>query len=356
MGFYISQTELNVNYRTKRKIYALVITIAVLGMLEIGARIARVNHPDWFSMRYNGTYMFPDERLLWKMPPGTYREMGVTIEINSLGMRGAELAVPKPADTYRLLFLGDSSVYGDGVEQDKNFPSLTGGILSAKWGRPVEIANAALPGYSSIQARIYFENYVDRIDPDGLVVATIWSDVMGRAMSDKQLFDDFDKLGYRFVKSTRELFRYSALFCLLETQIETVKPPKANHIIDWTSIVRGDPEVNSPRVSTESHLANLLFFGEQCRVRGIEIYYLILPYDKDMAGEKDPLVEKYRDNFRRAASAFDVPTADETTVFAEQPRELDSTWFIDGLHPSVTGHELIAESLAEVILKAHSRQ
>lgn len=337
--------------RTKRKIYALVALVIFLGGLEVGSRVLQSSHPDWFTLTYGESYMFPDEKLLWKMLSGDYIENGVKVHINSIGMRGPELSPQKPEGTYRLLFLGDSSVYGDGVPEQNAFPFDVGKILQKSWGRPVEIANGSLPGYSSTQSRILFEMYVDRINPDAVVIATIWSDYIGRQLTDKELYEKFSTLGFRFSDSSRKFFRASSFFQLLEVWVESKKPFPESHIIDWNSVIRGNHGLNKPRVSMEDHVKNMVSICKQCFARDIDPYLLILPYNQDMMGQVPSIIKGYRENFSTVGRQFGIVPVDMPSFFSKYSPSRDPEFFIDGLHPSSRGHHIIAEKIAEKILE-----
>ena len=64
----------------------------------------------------------------------------VPIRVDALGMRATESAV-QTAAAQRVLFLGDSMVFGNGVTADEAFPALVGKSLGVTAG------NAGVPGY-----------------------------------------------------------------------------------------------------------------------------------------------------------------------------------------------------------------
>ena len=80
--------------------------------------------------------------LLWEMTPGTRQEMGATVTVISLGIRGPEILTTKPAGTRRVLVMGDSSVYGHGIDDDKVFSQL----LDVQFGPTIEVLNVVVPG------------------------------------------------------------------------------------------------------------------------------------------------------------------------------------------------------------------
>ena len=61
--------------------------------------------------------MAPDSIRGWRLPANTVLLWrGGPAHINSLGLRGAE---PDPDVALRVLFVGDSSVFGDGVGEEE---------------------------------------------------------------------------------------------------------------------------------------------------------------------------------------------------------------------------------------------
>ena len=120
-----------------------------------------------------------DELLGWSLEPnakGRFTgprpfpiEFETTIETNSLGLRGPELA-PRAPGELRVLFLGDSFVAGFEVEQAETFTALVEGRLARHLGVPVRTINAGVRGYGTDQSYLYFRERGRALGAD-LVVA-----------------------------------------------------------------------------------------------------------------------------------------------------------------------------------------
>lgn len=105
-----------------------------------------------------------------------YPEWDTTFSVNSLGMRGPEVTVAKPADTYRIVLVGDSFIESESV----NWEDTAGGILqqqlTGETGRSIEVINAGVISYSPIiYARIIADKVIP-LTPDLVMVNVDMSD------------------------------------------------------------------------------------------------------------------------------------------------------------------------------------
>jgi hypothetical protein len=92
---------------------------------------------------------------------GTFR--GRPVRTNSFGMRGEECALRKPPNTFRIVGLGDSHMFGWGVGQDETYMSLVERRLNASaaatpGGRRYELLNFAVPGYNTVMEVATYEH------------------------------------------------------------------------------------------------------------------------------------------------------------------------------------------------------
>jgi lysophospholipase L1-like esterase len=120
--------------------------------------------------------LFPD--VVYELRPkvrGTFREQ--PYRSNSLGMRGPDVALRKPADVFRIATLGDSHMFGWGVGDGESYVDLLRARnLETPSGRRVELLNFACPGYNAAIEVAVYEHKIRRFHPDLLLVHFVGND------------------------------------------------------------------------------------------------------------------------------------------------------------------------------------
>lgn len=96
------------------------------------------------------------------------------IAFNSLGFRGPEIAMPKPAGTVRLAFLGDSVAFdARATDNSTTWPHRVRDRLADAFpARTIDYINAALPGFGARHNEIVFRRSVASLAPDVVVIHT----------------------------------------------------------------------------------------------------------------------------------------------------------------------------------------
>jgi lysophospholipase L1-like esterase len=99
---------------------------------------------------------------------------------NSLGFRGPETAVQKPARRFRIVVLGGSSAWGFGCTADeRTTPGRLQTLLREKYpGRDLEVINAAQIGFTSTQELIYYHRLIAPMAPDLVLLFDGYNDVL----------------------------------------------------------------------------------------------------------------------------------------------------------------------------------
>tara|TARA_Y100000588_G_scaffold35920_1_gene34596 strand:- start:2144 stop:3313 length:1170 start_codon:yes stop_codon:yes gene_type:complete len=121
---------------------------------------------------------------------GTDRTVGHTT--NSLGFRGGEFPLvetrdgsieaigEKPDGVLRIVFLGDSVTFGEGVHDSDTFVERVGRGLSTRLSGPIEVYNFGVGGHNTSDARWVWQRYARHLDPDLVVYTFVLNDAEPR--------------------------------------------------------------------------------------------------------------------------------------------------------------------------------
>ncbi len=102
--------------------------------------------------------------------------LGVPVVVDSIGLRSPEVATPKPAGTRRVLVLGDSVTFGAGVPEEQTFSRRLEAQLRSELACPVEVVNAGVSGYGTVEEADLFEEVGLALAPDVVIVLHVEND------------------------------------------------------------------------------------------------------------------------------------------------------------------------------------
>ncbi len=282
--------------------------------------------------------------LLWEMAPGIRHEMGVLAHINSLGLRGPEWSPSKPRGVRRIMALGDSSVFGFGVEDQQVFTAVLDDML----GDGVQAINAAVPGYSTFQTINLLKMRALALHPDLLLVACQWSDNNFDSFVDKELLAAYGTFGNRWARRARSILEYSALFRLLDYQLRVAGKIPGARKVGWM-VGRGE-HIGPRRVELNDYAQNLETITELAHEHDAEVMFMILANEEDIEPSSDgPAAwDPYRRAIRDTAARHCSPVLDVPALFQASGLGKDEL-LLDEMHPSAQGHRIIAEALASIL-------
>lgn len=164
--------------RWKKAAFVLGALLVGLGLTGLGAEVVvRVVFPQvdaerWFESDPRYGYV------LRKNFHQTYRypQAGVTYDVftNSMGLRDKEYDLSR-TDTRRVLLLGDSFTFGEGLAAEFNFDSKLEALLSAS-PDPWYVLNAGIGGWGTLQETTYARDHFADFDPDVVVLTFCGND------------------------------------------------------------------------------------------------------------------------------------------------------------------------------------
>ena len=126
-----------------------------------------------------------DERLGWDLVPGTAdrhqsSEFDVTIRINSHGLRSdREYALEKSPGTQRIVVIGDSFLFGHGVDAAEALPALLESRLDGS-----EVINLSVTGYGTDQQLLRLQEQGFRWNPDIVLLGLFEGNIFRNARTE----------------------------------------------------------------------------------------------------------------------------------------------------------------------------
>jgi hypothetical protein len=145
------------------------------------------------------------------------------IEVNSKGLRGAEIDYPKPAGEKRILVVGDSFTFAEQVNQNETFTQRLEDRLNSEGGQ-YRVLNAGSNGWATANEVVYLAKEGVRFKPDVVVVALyLGNDVSDNYRRVATVSDavaaDLALRGADSFEGPRRLLRRSELYTVFESGV-----------------------------------------------------------------------------------------------------------------------------------------
>lgn len=285
-------------------------------------------------------HLVPDPELGFKLNP--------EIEgINSLGIRGPEIDLRRPAGTFRILLLGDSITY-----PKDSWAMYLRQDLAPRCTSPIEVINAAVHGYTTYQERVLLERDLLPLEPDLVIV--------------QYCLNDNYRFLHRITSAGRRLMTLEAKKFLF---------PDGDGVLEWLTetsyLVYGirrallglrAPDPNAP--PWENHMVRAAWsdatwrsqaehFSSMCRsvrANGGRFVVLAVPLEVqlgvELLRERRQRTLKPQTALAKICRAWEIPFLDIHGAFVARR---DRGLYTDGLHLTETGHRLTGRLMADFI-------
>jgi lysophospholipase L1-like esterase len=255
------------------------------------------------------------------------------------GRRGPEIANPKGAGVYRIVGLGDSYMFGQGVADDETYLAKLPRQLSApRPGGVLETVNLAVPGYNTAMEVEAFRDEVDSLQPDLVLI-----EIVG---------NDLDLPNFLWDSVDAWTLRRSFLMDFVRLRLGKPPAPDVSGLSEapqGAGPERGTYSRDASRVPAryadmvglsafKESIAQLAQIGRARRIPVLAVSHGVW-FEKEMLGtleDEGVPVLVLRSALRRRAKALGAPD------YARSPLALSSS----DLHPSALGHEAISEELS----------
>ena len=167
--------------RFRKLLLAAAFQIALLlVLLEIAARIFDPAGVSYFpeTARLFDT-MVHEEPISYRLRPGLDGQFHhARYQVNSLGLRGPDIAFDKSAGERRILWLGDSLVFGIGVNNEQTMPAVVERLANqGSRNARYRVVNMGVPSYNTEQELIQLENLGLNLQPDAVLLLFAPNDI-----------------------------------------------------------------------------------------------------------------------------------------------------------------------------------
>ena len=314
-------------------LYSAILITAFFGAVEGLLRLAGVRTPGEkpriLLREMDSDIILPfirsDPDVFWSPRPawsGDFR--GRPVHINSLGLRGPELA-PKNAAGRRIACFGDSITFGFGVGDEETYSHLLGRLLA---DRGVDVLDAGVTGFTSHQVLGWLRRLAPEIQADVVTILVGWNDANHRPMTDREYEGRL-----RAAQAVEGPLGRLRLYAVLQGLYSRARG------------VRARTARSTERVPPDQYRENLLAAAALCRARGITPVFVALPHRK-LAGEpraRTPYASLLADLARESGT----PLLDVGDLGLATTLDDNSADFVDALHLSPAGNALMARRLAD---------
>lgn len=292
-------------------------------------------------------FLHPQESYVWDPEIGHRLEPGIRaythdepVEINEKGLRAANVSGPVPAGTRRVLALGDSQTFGNGLSLEETWPALLEDRLRRESpGWRWQVLNAGIPGSNTWQHALLLERLADQYEFHAVALGFFVNDVSGGrvvAQQPERTTPLVKRLGY--------LLKRSALFSFLWQSRRRITATRGEDD-DVSRMLKGiaDPEIEAGWQQVESSLEDM---KSSCERLGVRFLLVAIPRNSQVRGEEPSRV--YNRRIAEVASRLGIPIADTLEPLLEAWDELGEELFIpwDG-HNTAAANAVIADVIAD---------
>ncbi len=332
------------------------VTALLLAAVEGGIRFARLAPARSLA--------FPDLET-WQSIPGPFQpnqqfvdhfapRLPHRITINSLGFRGEPFELRKREGTIRVLCLGDSYTFGDYVHDEETFPAALQADLRRRLaGRPVEVINAGVNGYTIVDEAAFAEEKGFALEPDLIVVGFVLNDLadLTRKISTRENQRiEAERMSGSFLAPVKRYLRqtatYNWLFKLKARAMARAGADPTLQAVPLWHLLR-PPFGEETEALFARYAEELGRLAQMARHRNVPLVLAIFPFYEQVA-RGAPVEAQAR--IGEIATEAGVPSIDLLPAFLAKGAEAGGLFLMPrNHHPSAEGYRVAAQVVGEEI-------
>ncbi|MEO1290741.1 MAG: GDSL-type esterase/lipase family protein [Chloroflexota bacterium] len=292
-------------------------------------------------------------------------------EHNSQGYRGIELQTPKADSTYRIMTLGGSTTYGEGLTPEESYPAQLQNSLHEDYGYThIEVVNAGVNAYSSFDSLANLTYHILDDEPDMIIVYHGVNDVRARLVAPEFYTGRNEQRGYWNPTVLRQSLSPSVVIRFVSIQLGLIESPTQFETIlgaDGNIPRCGFFETTCTQVDNQSASIiieqnqpiyferNLVNMHAIATANDIDVIFSTWHYYADETELPNPMmlthmqgaVDEQNNMIRLLGNQLDVPIIN----FASTTDLNSASYWQDGMHMTASGTRLQAEYYADFLIE-----
>ncbi len=265
----------------------------------------------------------------------------ITHTFNSEGWRDSERDIEKPVNVIRILGLGDSYTFGQGVKHEHLFLSLLGPLLESQIaGKQIETINTGQPGYNTSMQKQLLERRGLDYRPDVVLLSFVPNDVEPDIYTDRPKVEFFTEFTTSYAQGDW-LSQYSELWMLARRkylQHRTADSYLRKSINSY---------LNEPEKWDRCRDA-LAGIQDLCKQKDCKLAITIFPFFVNLNGEYP--FEPIHDHVRSFCKETQIPVLDLREIFRDF--EGPELWVHPtDQHPNELAHRIAAGAIAKFLVE-----
>lgn len=292
-----------------------------------------------------------DPDLIHRLAPNqTSFTHAAPVRTNSYGLREDEFATTPPANFYRILCLGDSLTFGNGVRVEDTYPEQLEKLLNgAASDLLVEVINAGVPAYDTWQEISYLERDGIRFQPKLVMLGFYANDVVPKPVVVPGSVGEsgaMTRAGWQGLVPDRVVYllkRSRALLFLrdrLQKLMHDINPSGLASRKEAMLVDRHDPFLEEGWGQVELSLRRLHHLG---MTHGFQPLIVVFPIEDQILGQYGN--GGYQARLKTIADRIGLPMLDLMPAFRVAADGFGSLFIEWDGHPNARAYRIAAEEI-----------
>ena len=329
-----------------KNILLLLVTLVIFSLLA--ELILRSVLPPLIVWKFpQESYRFDNQTGHWLEPDQHAYTHSAIVETNSEGLRDQDYSANAPEGVIRILAIGDSQTFGNGIELEETWPKQLETVLNKTADKQYEVINAGLAASDTWQHEIILERLLPKYNPDVVVLAFYVNDVVKKFTPSPKMKQNREAGQSRLVYTLKK----SALLMSLRTAYGAIKnmvSPAKGFLVQQALLKGEDSPVLKERwQQVNDSIASMKRMSDAHKARFIIIS---LPR-RDQIDGRTPW-SGYYGKLAAIAEQHQVPIYSMLeplqSAYSEHGKKLFIPW--DG-HNTAIANRAIAESVGKQLIK-----